>query len=80
MPVAGLSAEALIAPWVIKGAMDGEAFASYVEHVLIPELEPSTVVILDNLATHKNAASAKAMRKAECWGADSSHVHSIYRD
>ena len=65
--IAGLSADALIAPWVIKGAMDGEAFAAYVERVLVPELEPSTVVILDNLATHKNAAAAKAMHEAGCW-------------
>ena len=26
-----------------------------------------TVVILDNLATHKNAEMEKAMRKAGCW-------------
>lgn len=65
--IAGLSTGALIAPWVIKGAMDGEAFEAYVEQVLIPELEPGTVVILDNLATHKNAAAAKAMREAGCW-------------
>ncbi|WP_434803097.1 transposase [Paracoccus aerodenitrificans] len=37
------------------------------KQVLVPELEPGTVVILDNLATHKNAAAAKAMRKAGCW-------------
>ena len=65
--VAGLTADALIAPWVIKGAMDGPAFAAYVEQVLVPELAPGTVVILDNLATHKNAAAAKAMREAGCW-------------
>lgn len=65
--IAGLNANALIAPWVIKGAMDGEAFAAYVEQVLVPELEPGTVVILDNLATHKNAIAAKAMRDAGCW-------------
>jgi transposase len=52
--IAGLSADALIAPWVIKGALDGETFEAYVEQVLIPELEPGTVVILDNLATHKS--------------------------
>lgn len=50
--IAGLSADAVIAPWVIKGAMDGPAFAAYVEKVLVPELVPGTVVILDNLATH----------------------------
>ena len=65
--ISGLTADALIAPWVIKGAMDGDAFAAYIEKVLVPELEPGTVVILDNLATHKNAAAAKAMRDAGCW-------------
>jgi transposase len=57
----------MIAPWVIKGAMDGPAFAAYVEKVLVPELTPGTVIILDNLATHKNAEAAKAMREAGCW-------------
>ncbi len=47
--------------------MDGEAFAAYVEQVLVPELEPGTVVILDNLATHKNAVAAKTMREAGSW-------------
>ena len=50
-----------------QGAMDGTDFAAYVEKVLVPELSPGTVVILDNLATHKNAQAAKAMRKAGCW-------------
>ncbi len=50
--IAGLSSDALIAPWVIKGAMDGPAFTAYVKNVLILELELGTVVILDNLATH----------------------------
>ncbi len=65
--IAGLSADAMIAPWVIKGAMDGAAFAAYVEKVLVPELSPGTVVILDNLATHKNVEAEKAMRRAGCW-------------
>ena len=65
--IAGLSADAMIAPWVIKGAMDGTAFTAYVEKVLVPELSPGTVVILDNLATHKNAEAEKAMRRAGCW-------------
>ena len=65
--IAGLSADAMIAPWVIKGAMDGAAFTAYVEKVLVPELSPGTVVILDNLATHKNAEAEKAMRRAGCW-------------
>ncbi len=65
--IAGLSVNALIAPWAIKGAMDGEAFAAYVEQVLVSELAPGTVVILENLTTHKNVAVSKAMRDAGCW-------------
>lgn len=64
--IAGLTADALIAPWVITGAMDGKAFAAYVEQVLVPELAPGTVVTLDTLATHKTAAAAKAMCDAGC--------------
>ena len=65
--VAGLGASDLIAPWVIKGAMDGPAFAVYIREVLIPEIEPGTVVILDNLATHKNKEAEAALRAHGCW-------------
>lgn len=50
-----------------KGAMDGPAFAAYVEKVLIPELAPGTVVILDNLATHRDKEAAQALRDHGCW-------------
>lgn len=65
--IAGLTADGLVAPWVIKGAMDGPAFAAYVKEVLVPVLAPGTVVILDNLATHRNVAAAHALRQAGCW-------------
>ena len=61
--IAGLTHDQLIAPWVIKGAMDGEAFAAYVRDVLVPELQPGTVVICDNLATHRNKEAAAALRR-----------------
>jgi len=65
--IAGLTQDALIAPWVIKGAMDGSAFTAYIREVLVPELHPGTVVILDNLATHRNKEAANALREAGCW-------------
>ena len=64
--IAGLTADAMIAPRVIKGAMDGAAFAVYVEKVRVPELSPGTVIIPNYLATHKSAVAAKAMRDAAC--------------
>ena len=39
--------------------MDGEAFAAYIAQMLVPELAPGTVVILDNLATHKTLSRPK---------------------
>ncbi len=51
----------MIAPWVIKGAMDDFALPAYVEKVLMPELQSSKVFILDNLAPHKKAVAAKSM-------------------
>lgn len=65
--IARLSQDALFAPWVIKGAMNGPAFAAYVREVLVPEIEPRTVVILVNLATHKNKEAAAALQAHGCW-------------
>jgi hypothetical protein len=65
--IAGLTSEALIAPWIIEGAMNGEVFATYVETQIASELEPGTVVILDNLSTHRNARAAQALRDQGCW-------------
>ena len=33
----------------------------------MPKIEPGTVVICDNLATHKNAEAAAALRAHGCW-------------
>ena len=39
----------------------------YVETQLTPALEPGTVIILDNLSTHKSPRAAQALRKRGCW-------------
>ena len=65
--IAGMSCDGIVAPWVISGAMDRDAFDAYVEKVLIPELEPGDVVILDNLATHKSETAAQMLKSHDCW-------------
>ena len=65
--IAGLSCHGLVAPWVICGAMDRDAFDTYIEKVLAPELEPGTVVILDNLPTHKSDKAAEILKANGCW-------------
>ena len=51
--VAGLTTRGLIAPWVLDGAINQDAFEAYVARVLVPELRPGDIVILDNLSSHK---------------------------
>lgn len=65
--IAGLTQDGLIAPWVIQGAMNGPAFDAYVQTQLAPRLEPRTVVILDNLSTHKSPRAAQALKDRGCW-------------
>ena len=65
--VAGLTCDELIAPWIIPGAMDGDAFDTYVETQLAPVLVPGTVVILDNLSTHRSPRAAASLRQRGCW-------------
>ncbi|WP_433458839.1 transposase [Pseudochelatococcus sp.] len=48
--IAALTGNALIAPWVIEGAMNGAAFDTYVETQLAPQLSPGTVVILSTIS------------------------------
>ncbi len=64
--IAGLTCDALIAPWVIEGAMDRAAFDLYVETQLAPALSPGTVVILDNLSTHRSPKAAEILNVHGC--------------
>jgi transposase len=51
--VAGLRQDGMIAPFVLDGPINRLAFETYVSRVLVPELRPGDVVILDNLSSHK---------------------------
>jgi transposase len=42
-----------IAPAVFDGPTDREVFHAYVEQVLVRELQPGDVVVMDNLSSHK---------------------------
>ena len=50
---AGLRLSGMVAPMVLDGAMNGPAFKAYVEQVLVPELKPGDIVVMDNLPAHK---------------------------
>jgi transposase len=51
--VAGLTLRGMIAPFVLSGPINRDAFEAYVEKVLVPELRFGDTVVLDNLSSHK---------------------------
>lgn len=65
--IAGLKCNQLIAPFLVDGAMDGEAFDVYVETQLAPLLHKGDVVILDNLNVHKSPRAAAALAARGAW-------------
>src|ERR1700686_2950447 len=51
--ISALRLEGLGAAAGFDGPIDNPTFRAYVEQVLVPTLRPSDVVVLDNLAVHK---------------------------
>jgi transposase len=62
--VAALRHDGIVAPWVIDGPINGESFRTWVEQVLVPELRPDDIVVMDNLGSHKAPAIRQAIRAA----------------
>jgi transposase len=61
---AGLRLGGMVAPMVLDGPMDGNAFIAYVEQVLVPELDNGDIVIMDNLPAHKVSGVRQAIENA----------------
>jgi transposase len=51
--VGALTLRGFIAPWVLDGPINRDAFETYVQKVLVPELRPGYIVVMDNLSSHK---------------------------
>ena len=61
--VVGLRPDGLIAPAVFDGPIDNASFLAYVEQVLVPALRPGDVVVLDNLAVHRQPEVRAAIER-----------------
>jgi transposase len=62
--LAALRHDAITAPCVFDGPINGVSFRAYVEQVLVPTLKPGDIVVLDNLGSHKSPAVRAAIRAA----------------
>ena len=62
--LAALRCDAITAPCVVDGPINGATFLAYVEQVLVKALRPGDIVIMDNLGSHKGQAVRAAIRRA----------------
>ena len=62
--VAGLRLAGIAAPMLLDGPINRDAFQAYVEQVLVPELRPGDIVVMDNLSSHKGLAVRHAIEAA----------------
>jgi transposase len=67
--IAAIGLDGVHAPFALEGAVDVEAFAVYVERVLLPTLRGGEIVVLDNLSCHKHPRVRQLIESAgaEVW-------------
>jgi transposase len=51
--IGALGVEGIRCATVVDGAVNGDVFEAFVEQVLVPNLRPGDIVIMDNLSSHK---------------------------
>ncbi len=64
--VAARTHQGIQVPMTLDGAIDSDAFAAYVEQVLVSTFQPGQIVILDNLSVQKRADIRSRIEQARC--------------
>jgi len=64
--VSAVRLDGALAPMLMRGAVNGDAFATYVEEVLAPALRPGDILVVDNLSAHKSERVTRAVAAAGC--------------
>jgi hypothetical protein len=59
--LAGSRHDGTVAPLLLDGPINGEAFLAWTEQFLAPELQPGDIVVADRLGSHKGAAIRQAI-------------------
>lgn len=62
--IAALGITGMRCSTVVDGAVNADVFEAFVEQVLVLELRPGDVVILDNLSSHKRPRVRELIRRA----------------
>lgn len=60
--LAGLRKDALVAPLVVDGPINGEIFLAWIKQHLAPTLKKGDIVVMDNLSSHKVQGVLEALK------------------
>ena len=64
--IAGERDGELIAPFMFEGYCNAAVFEAYVEYILLPELKPGQVVVIDNARFHQSLITRQLIENAGC--------------
>ena len=64
--IAALNNSNVIAPLIYEGTMDTDLFNTYLDEILLPELKPGQVIIMDNASFHKSEQTQALVEQFEC--------------
>lgn len=64
--IAGLCDREVIAPVIFEGTCSTDVFLAYVEQILIKELTPGQIIVLDNINFHKNSKVEMLIKSVGC--------------
>jgi transposase len=62
--IAALDPRGMRCATVVDGAVNGDVFVSFIRHVLLPQLKPGDIVVMDNLSSHKRAEVGRMIEHA----------------
>jgi transposase len=62
--IAALGLEGVRCSMLTDGPINAEAFEAFVEQVLVPQLRPGDVVVMDNLGSHKRSPTRQLIESA----------------
>ena len=64
--ISAISLEGVLASMALPGATDGMAFETYIARLLVPQLKPGQIVVMDNLSAHKRSSALDAIEAVGC--------------
>jgi transposase len=62
--LSALSLRGILASMIVPGSTDSDVFLAYIEQVLVPQLWPGAVVVMDNLSPHKASRVQERIEEA----------------